>query len=62
MMEELLVDPEVARLRHIEPSNHDCPVCSGNLYYSGKHNAFVCVLCATVFPMEDIFLYEQEVI
>ncbi len=41
---------------------HYCPICDGGLFYSSKHQAFVCTKCGTIFPMDDIFLYEQEVI
>jgi len=39
---------------------HYCPLCQGELIYSGKHEAFVCTSCGTVFPMEDIFIYEED--
>jgi len=41
---------------------HYCPLCNSGLYWSGKHDTFVCIGCAAVLPMDNIFLSEQPCI
>jgi len=59
---ELYTDPELIGIQPMGGFYHWCPICDGGLFYSSKHQAFVCTVCGTIFPMDDIFLYDQEVI
>ena len=41
---------------------HSCPLCEGNVIYTGYYNALVCVGCGFLISIEDMIVYEMDII
>jgi len=62
MDNEITQDPELIGLDIVGEHWHECPLCGGGLFWSGKHDKFGCIRCGYLFDMDDIMAYEKEVI
>ena len=41
---------------------HSCPLCDGDMFWSGWYDALVCTKCGFVVSLEDVLIYEMDVI